>query len=168
MPRAVKAAAEKVMSLEKDPSSENYIVASTLVLVAELSMLEELTPVQQKELVDTVTKRLSMAHPPNQDYYLALQLAMRLEMGANKPLAAQAYTDFAKAFASASDPEIAQMAKPFAAAAMRLNLIGKPIEIVRQHGRRQARLTGNRTPAKSCWSTSGLPIARPAGPKFPT
>jgi thiol-disulfide isomerase/thioredoxin len=132
LPRAVREAAQKVMSLEKDKTSENYVTASTLVLAAELSMLDDLTPAEQKTLVDTVKQRLAVTHPPQQDYYLALQLASRLEMTPNTALAADAYSSFAKSFADSGDQEIAGLAKVFEAAAVRLNLIGKPIEVFGQ------------------------------------
>jgi thiol-disulfide isomerase/thioredoxin len=131
-PRAVREAAEKVMALEKDKKSENYTSASTLVLVAQLSMLDDMTPVELKTLVDTVKKRLAVTRPPEQDLYLGMQLAQGLEETPHSALAADAYASVAKALIASGDPKLADAAKVLEAAARRLSLIGKPMEVFGQ------------------------------------
>ena len=130
MPIAVKAAAEKILKVEKDTTSNAYHQASMLVLVCQVQMLSDLTPAAQQELFAQVSKRLDVAHPPTGDLYLAMQLATRLESTPNTALSAEAYATFAKVFAKSEDPEISDMGKTFVAAARRMSLLGKPIEVI--------------------------------------
>ena len=130
MPIAVKAAAEKILKLEKDTSSNAYHQASMLVLVCQVQMITDLTPAEQQTLFAQISKRLDVAHPPTGDLYLAMQMATRLEATPNTALTAEAYSSFSKIFLKSEDPEIADMGKTFFAAARRMNLLGKPIEVV--------------------------------------
>jgi thiol-disulfide isomerase/thioredoxin len=140
MPISVKAAAEKIVALEKasyqptaeqpEPTSNAFHQACMLVLVAQVQMLAELPPAQQRELFLQIGKRLDVTHPPQGDYLLAMQLATRLESTPNTALAAEAYTTFAKIFAKSENEEVLEMGKTFVAAARRMNLLGKPIEVV--------------------------------------
>jgi thiol-disulfide isomerase/thioredoxin len=140
MPIAVKAAAEKVLRLEKDNlivdtdgvkvHTNAYHQADMLVLVAQVQMLADLPPAQQRDLFLSIRKRLDVTHPPQGDYLLAMQLATRLESAQNTPLAAEAYDSFAKAFAKSDNEEVLEMGRTFVAAARRMGLLGKPIEVV--------------------------------------
>ncbi len=140
MPIAVKAAAEKIVKLEKanyrptpeqpEPTSNAYQQASMLVLVAQVQMLYDLKPAEQQELFVQIRKKLDVAHPPQGDFLLAMQLATRLESTPNTALAAEAYSSFSKVFSASEDPEISDLGKTFVAAARRLNLVGKPMEVV--------------------------------------
>ncbi len=129
MPIAIKAAAEKILRVEKDKTSNAYQQASVLVLVAQIQMLADLTPAQQRELYLQINKRLEVTEPPQGDLQMAMQLATRLELTTNTPLAAEAYTSFAKAFTASSNPEVSEIGKSFVAAARRLNLLGRPMEV---------------------------------------
>ena len=82
-----------------------------LVLVAQIQMLADLTPAQQRELYLQINKRLEVTEPPQGDLQMAMQLATRLELTTNTPLAAEAYTSFAKAFTASNNPEIRRLAK---------------------------------------------------------
>jgi thiol-disulfide isomerase/thioredoxin len=140
MPPAIKAAAEKILILEKaayqptpeqpEPTSNAYQQASMLVLVCQVQMLNELTPAQQRELFVQINKRLNVTQPPQGDLQLAMQLATRLELTPNTPLAIEAYSSFAKVFSASNNPDVSEIGKTFVAAARRMNLLGKPIEVV--------------------------------------
>ena len=130
MPPAIKAAAEKILTLEKDTTTNAYQQASMLVLVCQVQMLSTLTPEQQRELFVQINKRLQVTQPPQGDMQLAMQLATRLETTSNTSLAAEAYTSFAKVFQASNNEEVAEIGKTFVAAARRLGLLGKPIEVV--------------------------------------
>jgi thiol-disulfide isomerase/thioredoxin len=140
MPIAVKAAAEKIVKLEKasykptaeqpEPTTNAYHQASMLILVAQVQMLVDLPPAEQRELFLQIKKRLEVTHAPQADFLLAVQLATRLESTPNTALAAEAYGTFAKLLSESSNEEIADLGKTFVAAARRLNLVGRPMEVV--------------------------------------
>jgi thiol-disulfide isomerase/thioredoxin len=140
MPPAVRTAAEKILRLElaahkptpeePEPTTNAYHQASMLILVCQVQMLTDLTAAQQRELFLQINKRLSVTHPPQGDLQLAMQLATRLEMTANTPLAVEAYTSFSKIFSTNDNPDVVEIGKTFVAAARRMSLLGKPIEVV--------------------------------------
>lgn len=140
MPIAVKAAAEKIVKIEKanykptleqpEPTSNAYHQASMLILIAQVQTLADLTAAEQHELYLNVKKKLEVTHPPKGDYLLATQLATRLEAANNTALAAEAYSGLAPLFQRSDDEEVTEMGKAFSAAARRLSLVGKPVEVV--------------------------------------
>jgi len=131
-PQALKSAAEKIMKLEKDESSEAYQTAVLVLLegrvrnIASVSLAEKKQVL--KELTDVLTKKSAAGLAPS-DLSLAMSAARALEYGNERELAAEAYERFAGLIADSNDEKMARYAKMLAGAARRLRLPGNELEL---------------------------------------
>ena len=126
---AIAEAAERVMKLEGDKTSEAYITAGLALLQKDLSSGRpedpEATYQKAKELLAAQQKHgLEKSHAS-----LALGVARALEYGEKPELAAHAYSEFAKLLAKSEDEELAKLAARFEGSARRLSLPGNEMKI---------------------------------------
>jgi len=101
------------------------------LLLSKISNFPGLPAGEQKEILAELTKqmeekgdKLTVA-----DAQPAMQIAMSLENGPNKDLAARTYKQFGKVLAASSDEKVAQAAKLMEGASRRMSLLGKEMSI---------------------------------------
>ena len=128
-PQAVKTAAEQILKLEKDKSSEAYQAASMILTAFRISTLDDAKPAEQKALVDEIVQRVSAKEPNREDYRLALMLTQQLDHLDNTKLAADAYSAIGKAFKASGEEQIAALGARLEGAARRVDLVGKPLKV---------------------------------------
>ncbi len=128
-PQAVKTAAEQILKLEKDKSSEAYQAASMILTAFRISTLDDAKPAEQKALVDEIVQRVSAKEPNREDYRLALMLTQQLDHLDNTKLAADAYSTIGKAFKASGEEQIAALGARLEGAARRVDLVGKPLKV---------------------------------------
>ena len=105
----MKTAAEQILKLEKDKSSEAYQAASMILTAFRISTLDDAKPAEQKALVDEIVQRVSAKEPNREDYRLALMLTQQLDHLDNTKLAADAYSAIGKAFKASGEEQIAAL-----------------------------------------------------------
>jgi thiol-disulfide isomerase/thioredoxin len=128
-PGAIKAAAELILKVEKDKSSDAYQTASLMLLAIRISTIDDAKPAEQRALIDDITKRLSGDDPSREDFGLALMLTRKLDGLEDTKLAADAYNSIGKAFKANKDPQISSLGARFEGAARRIDLVGKPMKV---------------------------------------
>ncbi len=129
-PAAIRAAAEKILSIEKDKSSEAYKKATVFVLQARLQTLADETPEQQKSFLEAVKTLISAARELGRnELSLAFTTAQQLERAGNTELAAEAYTTFGNLFVKNSDEQLAGYGAKMLGSARRVNLPGNEMQI---------------------------------------
>lgn len=129
-PKAIQAAAEKILEIEKDKSSDAYELASMLVMVMRVNGIPTAKPAERKALLSDIKARFAdrKTLDPN-DAQLAIQAAQQFEYYAASKLAADAYGSFAKAFSESDDERITEVVEMFIGAERRMNLVGKTMKI---------------------------------------
>jgi thiol-disulfide isomerase/thioredoxin len=87
-------------------------------------------PAERKAIIADLNKHFDQQKGKltGQDAQLAIEVATGLEQ-ADRDLAAEAYKDFGKTLAAASDPQVASMGKMMQGAARRVGLPGKEMEL---------------------------------------
>ncbi|MEQ8785396.1 MAG: TlpA disulfide reductase family protein [Pirellulaceae bacterium] len=129
-PAAIRTAAERIVKLEKDKSSEAYQTANQLLLAFKLQDLDAMKPEQRQEFVDEV-----LAFVQGQDGLtdtgasLAISAAQNLEYADSKELAAKVYGVLGKLASASKDPRYARLADVAEGSARRLNLVGQPLKL---------------------------------------
>jgi thiol-disulfide isomerase/thioredoxin len=129
-PAAIRAAAEKILSLEKDKTSDTYRKATALLLQARLQTLAEESPEQQKQFVEAVKVLVNAAGELGRNELgLAFTTAQQLERAGNTELAAEAYTTFGNLFAKNKNEQLAGYGAKMLGSARRVNLLGNEMQI---------------------------------------
>jgi len=127
--QAISDAADKILELEKDKTSEAYKTAYRLKLQVEVGSLATASPEEQVRVFQKVTKQIEDEGVTEQTLALAYQTASGLEHGGNDQLAAKAYETYADKFTKVDNEQIASIAERFVGAARRLRLPGQPIKV---------------------------------------
>lgn len=130
--QAKKAAAEKILELEKDESSEIYRAASLVVLKDRVATIAGAKADLQRQTLADLKTHLDARIKQGltlEDVLLATALTRELEAGGNDELTADAFTALAKLFAQDKDEGLSALSVSFEGAARRLALIGKEIEL---------------------------------------
>ncbi len=136
-PLALKKAAEKIVKLEKDTTTDAYRRASGILVVSEANeLLQKLAQTDDggpdetlKALIDKMAKHLSLGEPGREEAELAMGLGGAFEQLEKNDLARQAYEAFAKPISAAKDPDIAKLGARLAGMAHRMGLQGKQVDI---------------------------------------
>jgi len=128
-PALLETAAQRILKLEKDPKSPRAKGARLLLLQLKILSVGTLTPEQQRELVDMVSKSLAANGLTQDELQLAMMLAQNLEMTGNSAVAAEAYASFGKALGGSDNEQFRELAKQFAGAERRLTSVGKPFQL---------------------------------------
>jgi thiol-disulfide isomerase/thioredoxin len=100
------------------------------MLLARARNIAKASPAERKAIIADLNKHFAeqKGKLTGQDAQLAMQVAMGLEQS-SRDLAAEAYKDFGKTLAAASDPQVARMGKMLQGAARRVTLPGKELEV---------------------------------------
>ncbi len=129
-PLAMRKAAEKIVSLEKDTKSPAYRLAKRHLLTEEAASFDENTSdAKRKKMIGEIATFLDGGQPTEADAGLAIGFAVNLEYAPARELAIEAYTKFGEVFAKSKDEELASRGKMLLGAARRLNLFGQPFEL---------------------------------------
>lgn len=119
---AIQQAATRLRQVETDKSSTAYLLATDyLIDVAPQN--------QQDKLVDEIAAGVKSKAVTPDDVEFAFRLAFAHEARGQRPLAAKMYTAFGEVFAQHKDPQIARDGRQMVGAALRLNLVGKTLEL---------------------------------------
>jgi thiol-disulfide isomerase/thioredoxin len=100
------------------------------LLAARAKAIGRESPAERREILKELEKHFSEKKDKltMQDGQLALQVAIALEQ-MDRPLAAKAYSEFAKEFSHATNPTVTKMARTLEGASRRVNLPGHKMEI---------------------------------------
>ncbi len=129
-PLAMRKAAEKIVSLEKDPKSAAYRLARRHLLTDQAEKFnEDSSDADRKKMIGEIAQFLAGGEPTKADVRLAIGFAVNLEYAPARELAMEAYTRFGETFAKSKDEELASRGKMLLGAARRLNLVGQPFEL---------------------------------------
>lgn len=123
-------AARKILQLEKDRASDNYLFAYKYIMAVEAMAVDTADAPRREALIAQVTGMLQHPKMDGDDLDIAVTLAEGLEYAGDRALATKAYTQFSTILAKNKDPEIVELSQLMAGAARRLNLMGNPITIV--------------------------------------
>ncbi len=123
-------AARKILEVETDRSSDNYLFAYKYIMAIEAMSVDKADKTRRQALITQIAAMLQHPQMDGDDLDIAVTLAEGLEFDGDRELATKAYTDFSKILATNKDPEIVELSQLMAGAARRLNLIGSPITVV--------------------------------------
>jgi thiol-disulfide isomerase/thioredoxin len=129
-PAAVRTAAERIVKLEKDKSSEAYQTAYQLLLAFKLQELDGMKPEERKEFVGEV-----LAFMQGEDGLtdtgasLGMSAAQNLDYAGSPKLAAKVYGVLGKLAEASKNPKYARLAEFAVGSARRLNLVGEPLKL---------------------------------------
>jgi thiol-disulfide isomerase/thioredoxin len=130
-PLAMKKAAEKIVSLERDKTSSAYKLAQRVTLENRSKEIttEEATDAERQAFLKELAAYLESSDKSGADANLALNFAMNLEYLPARELAAEAYGKLGPILAESKDPQAARYGKMLVGAGRRLNLVGQPLEL---------------------------------------
>jgi thiol-disulfide isomerase/thioredoxin len=127
---ALQTAAEKVLTIEKDPKSEAYQKAKSLVLQLRIHSLSAAAPEEQKRFLGEVKEWLAQkGELVPSDLGLAFMTATTLQQSADKDLAVDALTSFGNLFKASKNEQFASYGDMMLGAVRRLNLLGNEMQI---------------------------------------
>lgn len=122
-PLVLKAAATRILELESDEWSPAYQTALRVLLADRIRILSAQTAAGQRETLAFVKSFLTAKVErtlAREDIDVALATAKKLEDLGNRPLAAEAYREFAKLLGPSKEPAAVEAVKEMEAAAKRL------------------------------------------------
>jgi thiol-disulfide isomerase/thioredoxin len=129
-PAAIKAAAEKILKLEKDPTSPAAQKAKLLLLSARVASLAEAKPDEQKEIVAEVGAVLKAAPILSRNELgIAFGAASALEKVGNEKLAIEAFRSFGELFSKQKDDLLVSYGAKMLGASRRIDLPGNTIKL---------------------------------------
>jgi thiol-disulfide isomerase/thioredoxin len=128
-PAALRAAAEKILKLETDKTSQAYQTAYELVLVFRFQDLDKLNDQQKRVLVDELKQHLGSKALTDTDVQLAMSAAQGLEYSGEHALAAEAYRLLARLVKDSKNERYAELIEICEGSARRMSLVGNPIEV---------------------------------------
>lgn len=127
---SLKQAAEKIVTLEKDKSSDAYASAKSLLLEIRLEQVQGADAAEQKKFLAEVKEFFAQKKTMDQsDFGLAFTIAAILENAGNKELALDAYNTFGKRFSESKEAEVAALGAKMLGSARRMDLMGKEMKL---------------------------------------
>ena len=120
---------EYLAALSADQRSFVPPLAKIYELAARLQELDRNDPAAVERLLQDVRTHVRTAKPDARNLAVALQTALAAEATGLTKQAADAYIEFAAAFALSDDREVAANAERLAGAARMLTLVGNPLEL---------------------------------------
>lgn len=129
-PAAMKVAAEKILKLEKDPTSPAAQKAKLVLLSAKVISLAAVKADEQKEIVAEIGAVLKATQVlSNNELGIAYGAASALEQAGNKKLAVEAYRSFGELFSKQKDDLLISYGAKMLGAARRIDLPGNTIKL---------------------------------------
>ena len=128
-PLAMAVAAQKILELETDESSDNFLLAKKYLMAVDVMSIQDATVDEKKQLMQLITE--SLAHPKMDadDVDIAVAFAEGLEFSGDFTNARAAYATFSKALQKHKDPLVAELAELMQGSARRLGLMGSAINV---------------------------------------
>ncbi|MEX0819047.1 MAG: TlpA disulfide reductase family protein [Pirellulaceae bacterium] len=128
--KALQTAADRILKLEKDKSSDAYRKANAILLQLRLSDVQRGTPESQRRFYENVLAHLKSAKKPSQqDLALAFTFGQMIEQAGNIELAKEAFREFGKIFSASEDEALVGYAEKMTGTARRLDLPGNEMKI---------------------------------------
>lgn len=128
-PEAIKLAAETILEIEPDPTSEFHQFAANYRLAMRVMTVDEEDRVGQEEIVVAVARRLAAKELDSDAVELAVAVADGLADIGERELSIRAFTAYAKLLRRKKMPELNELATFMEGAARRLGVVGKPISV---------------------------------------
>jgi thiol-disulfide isomerase/thioredoxin len=131
-PAALKRAAEKIIALETDESSDAYKAAKIVLLQARVALLPKAELDDKRSFVRELTAALqdkTASKLDNSDLSLAVTVIRALEYGGQPELAAEACDNFAEIFAKSDQERLSNYAVRLEGMGRRLRLTGNPLKL---------------------------------------
>jgi thiol-disulfide isomerase/thioredoxin len=129
-PPAMRAAAEKILELEKDARSPAARAARSTLFSFKVAKLPESSHEQQAELFDELHEYLiSLEEMSRDELSLAFTTASILEQTGNAPLAITAYQKFGELFEKQKDELLSSYGEKMLGVARRVDLLGNEMTI---------------------------------------
>jgi peroxiredoxin/regulation of enolase protein 1 (concanavalin A-like superfamily) len=131
-PAVLRAAATRILSLEKDEQSRAFQTALLVLLEDRVRTIEGTGGEQQRQILDYVktflTAKVEKGLQP-EDVDLAISTGWALESSGNLALAAQAYADFARLVGQSKDEKLSARRHTLEGAVRRFGLPGKEMRL---------------------------------------
>lgn len=128
-PVALRAAADKILELEKDKESDASKKATGVILRLDARRIAQVEADEQREILGKLTEYLSSKELARDDIGLAFNVGRALEYADAQEVAAEAYETFGKIFSDSDDEQLSSIGEMFAGSARRLKLVGKVLEL---------------------------------------
>ncbi len=130
-PAAMKAAAEKILTLEEDPASPAAQRAQQILLSAKVVSLATAKPAEQTEIIKEIAQILKAAKTlTNSELGIAFGAASAVEQSGNEKLAIAAYKGFGELFSKQTgDDVLVSYGAKMLGAARRIDLPGNEIKL---------------------------------------
>lgn len=128
--KALQTAADRIIKLEKDKTSEAYRKAGAIKLQLGLADVQHGNAESQRAFYQDVLAHLKSAKAPSQqELALAYTFGQVVEQTGNIDLAKEAYGEFGKFFSTSEDAELANYGEKMTGIARRLDLPGKEMKV---------------------------------------
>ncbi|MCA9185883.1 MAG: TlpA disulfide reductase family protein [Pirellulaceae bacterium] len=128
-PAAYRAAAARILELEKDTSSEAYQLAKYTLMMVRAMEIVTADEAEKAKIVADIEKLLTQKEFHPEDVGLALMVCQQLESLPDTKFASVTYKRFSDALGSRKDPNLATAVQQLSASSRRLALIGSPIQV---------------------------------------
>ncbi len=129
-PDALRAAAKKILELEKDESANAVEIARGILIPDEVRLLGTANAEKRKEILDRLVAHLKGKTRFGRDEVrLAMQAARALEYSKSPESAAEAYDRLGELMQNSKSVAIANYGEMMKGAARRLTLVGKELEL---------------------------------------
>ncbi|MDA1051244.1 MAG: thioredoxin-like domain-containing protein [Planctomycetota bacterium] len=128
--KAIQTAADRIVKLEKDKTSDAYRKAGGIQLQLRLSDVQQGTAETHRTFYNDLLAHLKTAKAASQqDLAIAFTFGQAIEQLGNVELAKEAYGEFGKIFSGSKDKTLAGYGEKLAGVARRLDLLGKEMKI---------------------------------------
>ena len=128
-PAALRAAADKILELEKGKESEASKKASGVLLQLDVRRIAQAEEDEQREILGKLTDYLSAKQLARGDIGLAFNVGRALEYADAQEVAAEAYEAFGKIFSDSTDEQLSSFGEMSSGSARRLRLVGNVLEL---------------------------------------
>ncbi len=126
---ALRAAADRILELEKDKKSEASKKASGVLLRLSVRRIGQGETDEQRETLGKLTGYLSTKQLAREDLGLAINVGRALEYAGANEVAAEAYEALGKIFSDSTEEQLSSFGEMFAGAARRVKLVGNVLEL---------------------------------------
>lgn len=128
-PEAMTQAAQRIVQLESDTTSDHYLFAQKYLLAVDIMAIDQATPEERNQLKTIVENNLRGPKMDADDLDIAVALAEGLEMSGDRTAAAGAYQDFAAILKTSKDPLVKELGDLMEGSARRLQLVGNTMVV---------------------------------------
>lgn len=131
-PRAMRIAAQQTLKVSKDSKSPEYAFASRYLVAIQLLTLDKADFKTKQQIYQRIAASLLAEQLDPDDLEMASGFAESLEQIGDNKLARQVYLNFSQVISRRETKSglLTELAKSFEASARRLDLLGKPIQVV--------------------------------------